>query len=213
MSVQAIAWALSQETGSPSAKLVLVALANYADQFGICWPSQALLARQSEQSVDSIQRRLQELVERGFLEKKTRRRQSTLYHLLMPEVLKPQSAVSNMETNRTEIKIPQNQVKIPQLCGTEPLSRTPNSKKDIKELKKTGRGKPRHLQKTKDGKRLWCDKGTSEWSEYLKDYHKAHEGIDPPMQWDNSGAWFYLVGEPIELNGSRAMSAKQPYSA
>lgn len=197
MSVQAIAWALSQETGSPSAKLVLVALANYADQHGVCWPSQALLARQSEQSVDSIQRRLQELVERGFLAKKTRRRQSTLYHLLMPEVLKPQSAVSREEIGRTEIKIPQNQVKIPQLCGTEPLSLSTNRKKDIKDGNGEG-GKPRHGARTKDN-RMWFDKGTSEWNEYAEDYRAAHSGVNPKTYWGDSGSWFYLAGEPVMM--------------
>lgn len=86
---------------------------------------------------------------------------------------------------------------------------TPLLSKDKKEKidDKTGKGdskksKPRHLQKSKTGNRLWCDKGTSEWSDYILDYHKAHEGVDPPMQWENSGAWFYLAGEPARLNGN-----------
>jgi hypothetical protein len=40
MSVQAITWALSVKAGSPGAKAVLLALANYANEFGLCWPSQ-----------------------------------------------------------------------------------------------------------------------------------------------------------------------------
>lgn len=34
MSVEAIAWASKQRTGSPGAKLVLIALANYANDSG-----------------------------------------------------------------------------------------------------------------------------------------------------------------------------------
>lgn len=97
MSVEAIAWALSVRTGNPSAKFVLVALANYADQTGICWPSQKLLAEQTEQSVDTVQRRLSELVEVGLVARSRRQtkrglggRASDIYQLLM---LRPQLAV------------------------------------------------------------------------------------------------------------------------
>ena len=61
MSVEAITWALVQSAGSPSAKCVLLCLANYADEHGRCWPKQGTIARQTEQSVDSVQRRLKEL--------------------------------------------------------------------------------------------------------------------------------------------------------
>ncbi|KRP85218.1 hypothetical protein AOQ73_39105 [Bradyrhizobium pachyrhizi] len=56
MSWQATAWAIKQKTGSARRKAVLLALANYADANGVCWPSQERLARDTEQSVDSVQR-------------------------------------------------------------------------------------------------------------------------------------------------------------
>lgn len=193
MSVQAISWALSVQTGSPGAKLVLVALANYADQHGVCWPSQALLVRQTEQSMDSVQRRLAELVERGLLGKKIRRRQSTLYQLLMPEAKKPQDAVSSASDDRTEIKKPQNPVKKPQLCGTEPPLLTVNSKIDKAGFGKEGKTKPRHLQKSKDG-RLWVDKGTGEWDAYLADFVEVRR-CEPVLYWSGAGTWFMSAGE------------------
>ena len=58
MSWQAIAWAIQQTTGSARRKLLLLALANYADKNGVCWPSQETLARDTEQSVDTVQRQL-----------------------------------------------------------------------------------------------------------------------------------------------------------
>lgn len=62
--------------------------------------------------------------------------------------------------------------------------------------------KPRHLQKTRDGSRLWCDKGTTEWEAYAGDYRKAHSGIDPELQWNDAGSWFHLLGETtISTNG------------
>jgi len=56
MSWQATAWAINQKTGSTRRKALLLALANYADENGVCWPSQERLARNTEQSMDSIQR-------------------------------------------------------------------------------------------------------------------------------------------------------------
>jgi hypothetical protein len=61
MSWEATAWAVEQTTGSPHAKLMLLLLANRADEDGICWPSQINLAEQSEQSDDTVQRHLSKL--------------------------------------------------------------------------------------------------------------------------------------------------------
>jgi hypothetical protein len=72
MSVQAIAWALSVKAGSPAAKAVLLALANYANEHGTCWPSQRRLAEDTEQSVDSVRRYLK-LLERRELIVRTKR--------------------------------------------------------------------------------------------------------------------------------------------
>jgi Helix-turn-helix domain len=58
MSWQATAWAIRQTTGAARGKLLLLALASYADKNGLCWPSQETLARDTEQSVDTVQRQL-----------------------------------------------------------------------------------------------------------------------------------------------------------
>jgi hypothetical protein len=58
MSWKATAWAIRQTTGAAGRKLLLLALANYADEYGVCWPSQNTLARDTEQSVDTVQRQL-----------------------------------------------------------------------------------------------------------------------------------------------------------
>ena len=201
MSVQAIGWALSVKTNSPSSKLVLVTIANYADENGFCWPSQGLIARQSEQSIDSVQRRLKELVKAGLLECKIRRRQSSLYQLLMPEITKkPQSAASTSsmpEQNTHKPLKPQNPFLKPQLCGTEPLPSRPVTERYIKETQrgKSGKQKPRHGATTKDHLRIWLDAGTDEFNAYASDYKSAHNGITPQTQWNASGAWFSLSGE------------------
>ena len=40
MSIQAVAWAISQRVGSPTGKVLLMCLANYVNEKGECWPSQ-----------------------------------------------------------------------------------------------------------------------------------------------------------------------------
>lgn len=67
MSWQASAWALKQATGSAPAKLVLLTIANYCDENGECFPRQTTIAEHTEQSVDTVQRRLRELERLGLI--------------------------------------------------------------------------------------------------------------------------------------------------
>ncbi len=77
MSFQATNWASRQSTGSVSAKAVLMALANYAGERGECYPSQEKLAAQTEQSVDTVQRRLRDLVKAGLIFRPTQYRRGS----------------------------------------------------------------------------------------------------------------------------------------
>ena len=83
------AWAIKQKTGSTRRKAVLLALANYADPTGVCWPSQERLAEDTEQSVDSIQRHSlvlaeQKLIERELMPKRRGSFACYCYKLAMP---------------------------------------------------------------------------------------------------------------------------------
>lgn len=69
-----MAWARSIKTGSPTAKAVLLAVANYADEEGICWPSQEQLAEDTELSRHSIMRAIDHLEGLGFLSRERRHR-------------------------------------------------------------------------------------------------------------------------------------------
>lgn len=88
MSVQALTWVFSQKVGSPVRKNLLFALANFADEHGKCWPSQARLAEIVECSVDTIQRQLAKLEADGFLTRQKRVREdggraSNVYQLAL----------------------------------------------------------------------------------------------------------------------------------
>src|SRR5262245_13273596 len=67
MSFPAVAWAIEQKAGGPSAKAVLWSIANYANDAWCAWPSYKKLAAQSEQSVDTVQRRMLELEFAGLI--------------------------------------------------------------------------------------------------------------------------------------------------
>ena len=67
MSLDALAWARAQRVGSPQAKHVLCMISAYADHEGKCWPSRKRLAEDTEYSIDTIDRRLRDLEDLGFI--------------------------------------------------------------------------------------------------------------------------------------------------
>jgi hypothetical protein len=74
MSVQAITAAFAVQGVSPSEKLVLLALANFADAEGRCWPSQARLALDTGLTDRQIRRVFVSLIDAGLMTKEHRRR-------------------------------------------------------------------------------------------------------------------------------------------
>lgn len=72
MSSQAVAWAIVHKAGGMSAKAVLLSLANYANEYGECWASQATIAEGAECSVRQVRRILGDLAERGLIERERR---------------------------------------------------------------------------------------------------------------------------------------------
>jgi len=72
MSVQAITWALEQTVGSPTGKIVLLCLANYADKNGACFPGHKTIADECEVSVRSVAEWMAKLESLGLIER-TRR--------------------------------------------------------------------------------------------------------------------------------------------
>lgn len=74
MSIQAVNWAIEQRVGDPTLKILLLAICNYTNENDECWPSQAVLARDSEVSDRTIRRALKKLVDLGFIETQSRER-------------------------------------------------------------------------------------------------------------------------------------------
>jgi len=74
MSYPAMAWARTIKTGSATNKSVLLAVANYANEDGVCWPSQERLAEDTELSRRSIVRALDDLEAAGHITRERRHR-------------------------------------------------------------------------------------------------------------------------------------------
>lgn len=97
MSWKATSWAVDQKVGPPARKLLLLVLANYADEHGICWPSQETLADNTGMSLDTVQRQTKKLQEAGFLTitrppKRRGQWQTFVYQLSMGQQARPQNA-------------------------------------------------------------------------------------------------------------------------
>lgn len=81
LSARALNWAWQQHPATTPQKLVLAALADRADDEGVCWPSTAWLARKcSPLSTQSVRRALTDLADQGLLlkVKRQRRKDGTL---------------------------------------------------------------------------------------------------------------------------------------
>lgn len=76
MSFQAMAWAATVRTGSPTEKLVLWALANVADDVGECFPSQQRIANDTELSKRSVLRAMKALEDKGLITRQARHRKT-----------------------------------------------------------------------------------------------------------------------------------------
>jgi hypothetical protein len=67
MSGEVVGWAMKQVTGSPTSKLVLVKLADNANEEGLCWPSMKKLVDHTELSERAVRKHLLVLEKMGLI--------------------------------------------------------------------------------------------------------------------------------------------------
>ena len=72
MAVEYIAWALKQKVNNPTAKIILISLANYAGKNGTCYPGQSTLADLAEVSDRSVRTAIKHLEKLGLVSRKKR---------------------------------------------------------------------------------------------------------------------------------------------
>ncbi|MDH2389414.1 helix-turn-helix domain-containing protein [Streptomyces sp. HNM0663] len=93
MSIEAMAWAFKQKIPNPGAKLVLLALCDFADESWSCFPGQETLSTKTSQSLSTVRRHLKWLEQQGYMSRSPRfvegRRTSNRYVLRTPRPVGP----------------------------------------------------------------------------------------------------------------------------
>ncbi len=74
MSIRALNWAFGLDLNNSTQKFILVALADSADDFGICWPSYDTIGKKCSIARRSVIRSINALVEQGLITKTKRYR-------------------------------------------------------------------------------------------------------------------------------------------
>jgi hypothetical protein len=101
MSVKALTWAFDQPIAG-NGKVVLLALADHANERGICWPSISLLMQRAHVGERTVQRVIQSLEDAGFITRERRQREnggdtSNLYRLMLDKVSQGVSACASVD--------------------------------------------------------------------------------------------------------------------
>lgn len=79
MSIEALKWAWEQDCPNPTAKLVLMALADHSNSDGECWPSMKRIAEISGISARQVSTHIADLARLGLVTKADRRRRDGQY--------------------------------------------------------------------------------------------------------------------------------------
>ncbi len=69
MSAEALAWAFNQNAGTPIDRLILLHLADFADEFGVARVGQSTIADRCGCSLDTVQRAMKRLAAAAFVER------------------------------------------------------------------------------------------------------------------------------------------------
>lgn len=140
MSIHAVSAAFRQDCPSSTCKLVLLALANYADASGQCFPTTALVAKETGLSPRSVKAALSALADAGIIQRTERRRKngtqtSSIYTLVFQsERAAPcDDGVQEVHPDRVQISSSQSAPAAP-LTTLEPsLEPSPKARADLVE--------------------------------------------------------------------------------
>ena len=106
MSNAAINWCREKRCPNPTTKLVLVMLANYADERGQCYPSEKHLAEICCIAERSVRRSIANLADAGLITVRRRKGLTNLYQLAIPtqatsgRKVRPFLAANTLHTKR-----------------------------------------------------------------------------------------------------------------
>jgi len=109
MSIRAVSWALGSKVDRSSTKFVLVALCNYANEFGECYPSAKQLSDDTAQDIKTVESNLKRLRDMGLLIDTGARRGSTkqiIVYRINPEGAPVSTAETPPKTDDLEDETP-----------------------------------------------------------------------------------------------------------
>ena len=112
MSIRAMAWAWDAQCPAPGAKLVLLKLADHANDEGECWPSQGRIAADCGLTRQTVNEHLKKLVEAGLVRCENRfngtGQLANRYFLLCRETRHPLSdfPTQNRQENHQKKEVP-----------------------------------------------------------------------------------------------------------
>jgi len=98
MSIQGLNWCIKQKTDTPTTKLVLFILSNYADENGSCYPSEKKLGELVGVSDRQIRRCLTYLIKNNFITVQPRSGTSNRYFLSMDTDVQPLRTPTSFNT-------------------------------------------------------------------------------------------------------------------
>ena len=158
MSIEALNWAWSVPDVSPAQKLVLLALANYADERGKCWPSIRTVSERTCLARRTVSRALETLGKAGLVKSVTRSRDdgsqsSNVYHLPIKKGRQPDTGGCHSDMGVCESDIPRGVTVAYHEPSIEPSS---NHNPEIQDIVDHYRSKhPRRGRQLKPGHADW----------------------------------------------------------
>ena len=158
MSIEALNWAWSVPDVSPAQKLVLLALANYADERGKCWPSIRTVSERTCLARRTVSRALETLGKAGLVKSVTRSRDagsqsSHSYHQPIKKGRQPDTGGCHSDMGVCESDIPRGVTVAYHEPSIEPSS---NHNSEIQDIVDHYRSKhPRRGRQLKPGHADW----------------------------------------------------------
>jgi hypothetical protein len=91
MSIKIMSWVLDHSPYTGKQRLVHLVLADHANDEGLCWPSQATIARRAGCSVEYVRTTVTQMVAEGFLfiEKQSAGRGHPTHYRIIPKTVTP----------------------------------------------------------------------------------------------------------------------------
>src|SRR6185369_57999 len=216
MTIAALAWAFDTRCPSPAAKLVLLALADAADQDGVCWPSQGRIADRCGLTRQYVNQVLADLAACGMVVVVTRQRPngstaSCQYRLQMEDHPAPAGKVvsTNLTPPVNPEDTPLSTQKTPLISQKEPTEATP--------LVKRARARqpfPPDWEPSDQGFAYAANRGNSaEWisreGQRCRDYHASKGNLFADLEaawrtWVNNAPGFARSNGNGHANGKQS---------